>query len=71
MTTFGFVPQVVKILRSKSSKDVSLITLIQFSLGTSLWAIYGYYIKDTILVVANTVSWVILLIALIFYFKYK
>ncbi len=52
-TTFGFVPQTIKMYKTKSAKDVSIITLFQFSIGVALWALYGTYIKDLIIFVSN------------------
>ena len=36
LTMFGFVPQIHKILKTHSGKDVSLLMLFQSSLGTFL-----------------------------------
>ncbi len=70
-TTFGFVPQIIKMYRSKSSKDVSLGTLIQFSIGTALWTIYGIHIRDLIVVIANVVSFITIAIAIIVHIHYR
>ena len=71
LTTFGFVPQIIKMYRSKSSNDVSIGTLIQFGIGTGLWAIYGIYIKDLIIVIANVVSFITIVIAIIVHIRYQ
>lgn len=71
LTMFGFVPQILKILRTRSVQDVSLVMLLQFSLGIFLWLLYGLYIRDNILIVANAVSFVTLVIADALYFKYR
>ena len=71
LTTFGFVPQIIKMYRSKSSKDVSLGTLVQFSAGTALWTIYGIHIRDLIVVIANVVSFITIVIAIIIYIHYR
>ncbi len=71
LTMFGFLPQVGKIIHTKSAKDVSLFTLLQFSLGVFLWMLYGIHLKNTIIIVANIVTLLTLIIALILYAKYK
>ncbi len=71
LTMFGFVPQILKIRRNRSVKDVSLGMLLQFSLGIFLWLLYGLHIKDDILIVANAVSFITLLIADALFFKYR
>jgi len=71
LTMFGFVPQIQKILKTHSAKDVSLPMLLQFSLGVTLWTLYGVHIKDNIVIFANIVSLTTLIIAIGLYFKYK
>lgn len=70
LTSFGFVPQIKKMLKTKSVKDISLITILQFSLGATLWMLYGIYLKDPIVILANLVCLITLITALIFYQKY-
>ncbi len=71
LTMFGFVPQILKIYRTESVSDVSLIMLLQFSLGMFLWLLYGLYIQDRILVVSNTISFLTLMVATGMYMRYR
>ncbi len=71
LTTFGFVPQIIKMHRTKSARDISPVTLFQFSAGTILWALYGYHIRDVILVSANLISFIIMVVAIIQYNFYS
>jgi len=71
LTMFGFVPQIQKILQTRSVKNVSLPMLIQFSLGVFLWALYGVHIEDNIVILANVISLTTLIIVMGLYFKYK
>lgn len=71
LTTFGFVPQIVKIYGTKSVKDVSIITLFQFSTGTFLWSLYGIYIKDSIIIAANSITFITVIITMILYYQYN
>ena len=57
-------------MKTKSAKDVSLVTLLQLSIGVSLWAAYGIHIKDAIIIIANGVTLVTLIILLFLYFNY-
>lgn len=70
LTMFGFVPQIVRSLRTRSVKDVSPIALFQLSTGVFLWIIYGIYRQDPIIIIANTVSLVTLFVLIFLYFKY-
>ncbi len=46
LTTIAFVPQVLKTIKTKSSKDVSIGMFISFTIGVFLWIIYGL-VTDT------------------------
>ena len=70
LTTFAFVPQIIKASRTRSIGDVSLVTLLQFSAGAALWAAYGLYLKDRIIILANSVTLLTLIILLFLYFRY-
>jgi MtN3 and saliva related transmembrane protein len=45
LTTIAFIPQVVKIWRSKSARDVSLPAFATFTVGIGIWIAYGI-VKD-------------------------
>ena len=71
LTMFGFVPQIIKIQKTKSVEDVSLHMLLQFALGMLLWLLYGLHIQDNILIVANAVSFLSLIVAIGLFLKYR
>lgn len=70
LTSFAFVPQVIKMCTTKSAKDVSLITLLQLSLGSGFWIAYGAYRKDYIVILANVITLLTLSTALFLYKRY-
>lgn len=71
LTSFAFIPQVLKMYTTKSAKDVSLVTLLQLSAGVSLWIVYGMYLKDYIIIFANAVTLLTLLSAVFLHHKYN
>jgi len=71
LTMFGFLPQVIKMQRSKSVGDISLWAILQFMLGIILWLIYGIHLKNFVIILANTVTIFILVAALILFIKYR
>jgi MtN3 and saliva related transmembrane protein len=71
LTMFGFVPQILKMCRTQSVADVSLVMLLQFCLGVFLWLLYGLHLQDNILIMANIVSFSTLLMAIGIYLKYR
>jgi MtN3 and saliva related transmembrane protein len=70
LTSFGFVPQIVKMWRSKSVRDVSPIMIVQFIAGVLLWTVYGVHLRDPVVMAANLVSLAILIVALLLYFRF-
>jgi len=71
LTMFGFLPQVIKIYRTKSVKDLSLLAILQFMLGVFLWLLYGIHLKNVVIILANGVTFLILLVALVLFLKYS
>jgi len=71
LTMFGFIPQIVRMYRTRSVADISVVTLLQFTLGVTLWTVYGFSIHDPIVISANLVSLSTLIVALGLYFHYQ
>jgi MtN3 and saliva related transmembrane protein len=59
LTTIAFVPQVLKIYRTKSGKDISRGMMLIFSLGVLLWLVYGIVIGSMPLILANAFTLVL------------
>ena len=55
-TTCSFLPQVIKIVRSKKTNDVSLLMYAILTAGLFLWLIYGLIRKDFPLILSNSIS---------------
>jgi MtN3 and saliva related transmembrane protein len=71
LTTVAFFPQLLKIWRSKSAKDVSLVMMITFSIGVFLWLVYGLAIQALPVVIANLVTLILALLIIILKIKYR
>ncbi len=59
LTTVAFVPQVTKIWKTKSAKDVSLPTFAAFAAGVLLWMIYGFIKQEPPIILWNAVTLVL------------
>jgi MtN3 and saliva related transmembrane protein len=70
LTTAAFLPQVLKVWKSKSTKDLALPTLLSFTLGVGMWLAYGVLVKSTPIIIANVVTLVLNLAILRFKLKY-
>lgn len=69
LTTLAFVPQVIKIIRTKSAADISLLMYLIFGLGVFLWGIYGVMIYSVPVVVANAVT--LALVCVVLFYKIR
>lgn len=69
LTTSAYIPQVYKIWKTKNAESVSLSMYLVMFLGISLWLIYSIIINKPSLILANTIT--LLIILMIFYFKIK
>ncbi len=69
-TTSSFVPQVIKILRSKRTQDVSLVMYAILTTGLFLWLVYGFILHDIPLILANLISLTLSLSVLILKLKH-
>jgi MtN3 and saliva related transmembrane protein len=56
LTTGAYIPQAYKTIKTRSTKDLSIITFTMLFAGTILWFIYGLYIHDTPLMLANGIT---------------
>jgi MtN3 and saliva related transmembrane protein len=70
LTTVAFLPQAVKIWRSKSAKDVSLAMFVCFCAGIVLWVIYGFMLGAFPVILANVVTLCIASTILVFKIRY-
>jgi len=55
-TTAAFVPQLTRVLRLRSARDISLPTFLMFSVGVFLWLLYGIYIGSKPVIASNSVT---------------
>ncbi len=56
LTTLAYVPQVAKVWRSRSARDISLGMFLLMNAGIALWLIYGLLIGSPGLIAANLVT---------------
>jgi MtN3 and saliva related transmembrane protein len=58
-TTLSFLPQLVRVLRLRSAREISLGMFLIFSIGTALWLTYGLLAHSKPVVAANAVTFVL------------
>ena len=70
-TTVAFLPQAIKVYKTRSTKDISLYMFLIFTVGVLSWLIYGLIINDLPVILANAVTLILSFFILIYKIKYK
>jgi MtN3 and saliva related transmembrane protein len=55
-TTAAFVPQLRRVVKLRSARDISLGTFLLFSIGVALWLLYGLYTGSRPVIASNAVT---------------
>lgn len=71
VATISLFPQLVRMWRTKSAKDISLVTFVVFCCGIFLWFVYGVLLNNLPIIFANIFTLVQGLIILTLKIKYK
>lgn len=56
LTTVAFIPQVIKVLHTRSARDVSVGMYALFTAGVALWLGYGLLIGSWPVIAANGIT---------------
>jgi MtN3 and saliva related transmembrane protein len=70
-TTISLFPQLIKVYQTKSTKDISTGMFALFGSGVLLWFIYGVFLSNLPIIIANSLAFVQAVIILVFKVKYK
>ena len=70
LTTISFLPQLLRVLKLRSARDISLGMFILFSTGTALWLAYGILAHSWPVAGANLVTFGLSIAILILKLKY-
>ncbi len=71
LTTIAFIPQALKTIKTKNTKDLSLPMYLILTTGILFWLIYGILINDFPIIAANSITLFFALIILINILRYK
>lgn len=71
LTATASIPQLIKIIRCKKAEDISIVMLLLLIAGLGFWVCYGFMKKDMILIIANTIPFIVNLLIVIFALRYK
>jgi MtN3 and saliva related transmembrane protein len=71
LTTIAFVPQLFQVVKTKSTKDISLIMFIVFSSGILFWFVYGFFVHSLPIIIFNFLTLIQAMVILGYKLKYK
>lgn len=69
-TTFAFLPQAIKTLQTKDTRGISLSMYVIFTLGVFLWLVYGIFIMNYPVIIANAITFTLAATILVFKLRY-
>ena len=63
-TTISFLPQAIKVVKTKNTEALSLLMYSVFTVGVVLWLVYGILREDLAITLANFVTLILSLVIL-------
>lgn len=70
-TTVAFLPQAIKVVKTKHTKDIALGMYVILVSGICLWMIYGILIQRWPIIISNAITFVLAVIILVYKVIYK
>lgn len=69
-TTISIVPQIIKTHKTKQTKDLSMGMFCLLALGVGTWCVYGVLIKELPLIIANAITFVLVIYIIVMKLKH-
>lgn len=70
LTTFSFIPQAIRTIKLKETKDLSLTMFAMMSVGVAFWLFLGLMYMNYVMIAANGICLVLNLIIVRLKLKY-
>lgn len=71
LTTLSFLPQALKTIKEKNTEGISLVMYSLFTSGVLMWLVYGLFVKDIPIIVANSITLILAVTILALKIKYS
>ncbi len=69
LTTVSFIPQALKVIKTKDTSGISLFMYCLFVIGTLLWLLFGIFSNNYPIMIANAITFVFASIILVYKIK--
>lgn len=66
LTTVSFIPQAIKVIRTRNTKGISFGMYLILTAGQFLWSVYGIITNQMAIVIANLITFALAIIILIY-----
>lgn len=71
LTTASFIPQAWQTFRTRDVSGISLVMYSLFTLGVSLWLVYGVLLVAWPIIIANAITTSLALLILLMKLRYR
>lgn len=71
LTTFAFIPQVVRLYHTKSARDISIPTFTLFGIGVACWFVHGVYERSGPMMLWNGITLILALAVVTLTIRYR
>lgn len=71
ITSVAMLPQLIKVIKEKDVKDLSVLMIIFLVTGLSLWVWYGFIKNELPIILSNAFAVLVNICLLIFYLLYR
>ncbi|HLP09967.1 MAG TPA: SemiSWEET transporter [Opitutaceae bacterium] len=71
LTTGCFVPQVVRLWRTRNAEGISLVTFSAFSVGVALWLAYGVIMEAWPIILSNAITLVLAIAIIVLTLRFR
>lgn len=69
--TISVIPQIIKVLKTKKVRQISLLTFSILTFGIAVWVVYGILKNDLPIIITNSISLFLNLIMVYFIIYYE
>lgn len=71
LSAITFLPQVIKTWRMKAAGELSLLMILLAFSSVTMWVCYGVLLKNNVIIVTNSVVFILSLFLIYFKLNYK
>ncbi|HAD03509.1 MAG: hypothetical protein A2091_07410 [Desulfuromonadales bacterium GWD2_61_12] len=71
MVAFGFVPQIIRVVRTRSAHDLSPVMLVTIFIGGIFYTAYAFMVRDPVFITINLIATTNTLVLLLLKWRFR